>query len=369
MGRLAAAALGIVALAGAAPVASPASGAETERILNLYSWSEYFPTSMLKHFEQQTGIHVNYTVMDSNDLVETTLSAGHSGFDLVTVNASPHLARQIPKHLWQRLDKRRINTIGNADPTVMRTLRSVDPDNGYAVPWMWGTLGVMYNPDKLRAASAVPSRAIDKVFRPEVVARYRDCGVTLLDAWPDVLPMLSAWLGQPQLSADPTALRALAEAFHAIRPSLRRVSTSGYYQQLAEGESCLAVGYSGDAMIARRIAAEASNGVRIEYAYPETEVSVFIDSFAIPADAPHPQNAHAFIEFAMRPENSAEVAAHIGFATGNAAAIPLLPPEMRNNTAIYPSPEVRARLRLGHPYTPAEERAFGRAWLRMKSGH
>lgn len=350
-------------------VAGQANAGPDQKVLNVYSWAEYFPAPMLRRFESETGIHVNYTVMDSNDVMETTLSAGHSGFDLVTVNASPHLAREIPKHLWQPLDKSRIRTIGNADPSIMRTLQRVDPGNRYAIPWMWGTVGVMVNPDKIRAASSEPSRAIDKVFKPEVIARYQDCGVTVLDSWVDVLPALSAWLGHKDIAADPASLRELAAAFNAIRPYLRRISTSGYYQQLGEGESCVALGYSGDAMIARRLAADAANGVRIEYAFPEPQVGVYVDSFAIPADAPHPANAHAFIEFAMRPEVSAEVAAYIGFATGNAAAIPLLPAEVRNNAGIYPPAEVRERFSLGRAFTPTEERALGKAWLRMKSGH
>ena len=214
-----------------------------------------------------------------------------------------------------------------------------------------------------------PGRAIDMVFEPSVAAHFKDCGITILDAWVDILPMLSDWLGQPELSAEPAALNALAAAYARIRPYLRRVTTSGYYQQLADGETCVAIGYSGDAMIARRMVAEAGTPVRVDYAYPEGAVFIFIDSFAIPADAPHPDAAHRFIDFAMRPENSASVAKFIGFATGNAAALPLLEPEMRNNTAIYPPPAVRQRLRLGRPYTAAEERAFGRAWLRMKTGH
>jgi putrescine transport system substrate-binding protein len=349
--------------------AATARSAGTERVLNLMSWSEYFPAPLLRRFERETGIHVNYTTMDSNDVMETTLSAGHSGFDLVTVNASPHLAREIPKHLWQPLDKTKIRTLGNADPSVMRALRRVDPENRYAVPWMWGTVGVLYNPDLVGRIDREAVPMIDRIFRPALVDRYRDCGVLLLDSWVDVLPVLSDWLGQPDFSAEPAALAAVSRAFRAIRPSIRRVNTSGYYQQLAEGEACLALGYSGDAQIARRIAKEAGKGVRIEFAVPTGRVPIFVDSFAIPADAPHVANAHAFIEFAMRPENAAEVAAYIGFATGNVAAIALLPAEARDNAAIYPPAEVRARFTLGRAFTVAEERTFGRAWLRMKSGH
>ncbi len=346
------------------------ASAQPARVVNVYSWAEYFPASILRKFEAETGIKVNYAVMDSNDVMETTLSAGHSGFDLVTVNASPHLAREIPKRLWQKLDKSRLHNLANADPSIMKALRRVDPDNAYAIPWMWGTLGVMFNPEMVRARLPPgPTRAIDMVFNPEIVARLKDCGVTVLDSWVDVLPMLSSWLGQRELSADPGSLNALAAAYNAIRPSIRRVTTSGYYQQLAEGESCVAIGYSGDAMIARRLVAEAGGNVQVEYAYPEGTVYIFVDSFAIPADAPHPDAAHLFIDFALRPEIAAEAAAYIGFASGNAAAIPLLEPRMRDNPAIYPPPEARARFSMGRPYTPAEERAFARAWLRMKTGH
>ncbi len=358
----------VLAFAGA--VLATSARAEPSRVVNIYSWAEYFPPSILKKFEAETGIKVNYSVMDSNDVMETTLSAGHSGFDLVTVNASPHLGREIPKHLWQKLDKSRLKNLANADPSVMKALRRVDPENAYALPWMWGTLGVMYNPDLVRPRLPPgPTRAIDMVFKPDVVARFKDCGVTVLDAWVDMLPMLSAWLGQPELSADPQSLAALAAAYKAIRPSIRRVTTSGYYQQLAEGESCVAIGYSGDAMVARRLAAEAGSGVNVEYAYPEGTVGIFVDSFAIPADAPHPDAAHVFIDFAMRPEIAAEAAAYIGFASGNAAAIPLLDESMRDNPAIYPPAAVRERFSMGRPYTLDEERAFARAWLRMKTGH
>ncbi len=362
------AAAGLCALAALAVAA--VAVAEPSQVVNIYSWAEYFPEPVLRKFEAETGIKVNYSVMDNNDVMETTLSAGHSGFDLVTVNASPHLAREIPKHLWQKLDKARLKNIANADPTIMKALRRVDPQNAYAIPWMWGTLGVMYNPELVGSRMpAGQARGLDMVFRPATVARFKDCGVTVLDSWVDILPMLSTWLGQPELTAEPAALNALANAYKAVRPSIRRVTTSGYYQQLAEGESCVAIGYSGDAMVARRLVAEAGSGTKIDYAYPEGTVFIFVDSFAIPADAPHPDAAHRFIDFAMRPEIAAEAAAYIGFASGNAAAIPLLEQDMRENPAIYPPADVRARFSMGRPYTAAEERAFARAWLRMKTGH
>ncbi|MBS0374607.1 MAG: extracellular solute-binding protein [Proteobacteria bacterium] len=343
--------------------------AATDREVNIYSWAEYFPSPLLRKFEAETGIKVNYAVMDSNDVMETTLSAGHSGFDLVTVNASPHLGREIPRRLWQPLDLKRIPNRVHADPVILATLAAVDPGNRYAIPWMWGTTGILSNPALVAAAGARPGlRPGDMVFRAADAARLADCGITVLDSWVDVLPMLANWLGRPSLEADGASLAELGRAFAAIRPYLRRVTTSGYYQQLAHGELCVALGYSGDAMVARRMAAEAGRATPIHYDYPDGTVYVFVDSFAIPADAPHPEAAHRFIDFAMRPENAASVATFIGFASGNIDAIPLLDPELQRNRAVYPDAEVRSRLRLGRVYTAAEERRFGRAWLRMKAG-
>ena len=341
-----------------------------DRVLNLYSWAEYFPESVIAKFEAETGIKVNYSVFDSNDVAETTLSAGQSGFDLVTVNAVPHLGRQIPKGLWRPLDKSRLHNLVNVDAKLLEMLARVDPGNRYAIPYMWGTTGLIYNPDKIRSIMpGAPVESLAMVFRPDLVAQFKGCGVSVLDSWVDMLPTISAYLGQPELSSEPGALVAVANTFALIRPSIRRVTSSGYYDQLARGELCLAIGYSADAMVARRHATELGNGVHIEYSQPTETVQLYIDAYAIPSNARNVDAALRFIDFTLRPDIGVEIAHATGFAIANSAAVLRLEPSLRNNHIVYPPPEVRARFTLGRSYTMEQTRMFSRTWLRAKTGH
>jgi len=351
--------LGALAIACSLMACGPAGGppAADERVLNLYSWAEYFPDSVIAKFETETGIKVNYSVFDSNDVAETTLSAGQSGFDLVTVNAAPHLGRQIPKGLWRPLDLSRLHNLANVDGKLLQMLARVDPGNRYAIPYMWGTTGLIYNPDKIAAIRpGAPVTSLAMVLRP------------VLDSWVDMLPIISAYLGQPDLSAAPGALGAVANAFARIRPSLRRITSSGYYDQLARGELCLSIGYSADAMVARRHAAELGNGTRIEYSQPTERVPVYIDAYAIPASARNVDAALLFIDFTLRPDIGAEIGGTTGFAIANSAAIERLDPELRNNSIVYPPAAIRERFTLDRGYTMEETRMFSRTWLRMKTG-
>ena len=350
---------------GSADKALPAQ----DRVLNLYSWAEYFPDSVIRQFEAQTGIKVNYSVFDSNDVAETTLSAGQSGFDLVTVNASPHLGRQIPKGLWRPLDLSKLRNVGNVDTKLLEMLARVDPGNRYAIPYMWGTTGLIYLPDKIRSIMPqAPVTSLAMILRPDLAAQFKGCGISVLDSWVDMLPIISAYLGQPDLSAEPDALGAVANTFARVRPDIRRVTSSGYYDQLARGELCLSIGYSADAMVARRRAAELGNGVRIEYSQPSETVQVYIDAYAIPAAARNVDAALRFIDFTLRPDIGAEIARATGFAVANSAAVDRLDPELRNNHIVYPPPEVRKRFTLGRGYSMDETRMFSRTWLRMKTG-
>jgi putrescine transport system substrate-binding protein len=346
-----------------------AGAADRSHTLNIYAWSEYFPPALLASFEAQSGIHVNYTVLDSPEAAETILSVGSSNYDIVTMNAAPELGREIPKGFWKVLDHARIPNAKNADPKIMQLLSSVDPGNQYAIPWMWGTTGLIYNVDKIRSLMpAAPTGSLDMVFKKEVSARFAACGIGLIDSWGDIMPMVARYLGQPALSADPARLAAVAAKLKEIRPYIRRVSTSGYYQQLAEGDLCLAIGYSGDALIARRMVNESHGSIKIDYSFAREMVPFYIDSMVIPADSPNPNGASAFIDFVMRPEVSASVTRFIGFATANAAAVPLLEPAVRDNSVIYPPADVRERFELQKVYSPEEARAFNRAWLEFKSG-
>jgi len=349
--------------------ASPAFSADRSRVLNIYAWPEYFPPDVVSKFEAESGIHVNYAVLDSPEMAETILSVGNSNYDLVTMNAAPELGREIPKGFWKVLDKGRIPNARNADPKVMQLLSGVDPGNQHAIPWMWGTTGLIYNVDKIKAALPnAPLDSLDMVFKKDVAAKFTRCGIGLIDSWGDILPMVARYLGQPALSSEPAQLRAVMAKLDEVKPYIRLISTSGYYQQLAEGELCLAIGYSGDALIARRMVKESHGNIRIDYSFARQMVPFYIDSMVIPADSPNPAAALAFIDFVMRPAISASVTRFIGFATANAAAMPLLEPEVSNNTVIYPPAETRERFELQKVYSPDESRAFNRAWLEFKSG-
>ncbi len=349
--------------------AGGAAAADRARVLNLYAWAEYFPATLIAKFQAQTGIHVNYAVLDSPETAETILSVGHSNYDLVTMNASPELAREIPKGFWRKLDPARLPNLRNADPQIMQLLKAADPGNQYAVPWMWGTTGLIYNPDKIKAAMPnAPLDSLDMILKKDVAARFAGCGIAMLDSWGDVLPMVSRYLGQPRLSADKPQLDAVMAKLQEVQPYIRRISTAGYYQQLAEGDLCLALGYSGDAMVARRMVKESHGSIKLEYSFTREMVPFYIDSMVIPADSPNAAAALAFIDFVMQPEISASVTRFIGFATANAAAVPLLEPAVRDNTLIYPPPAIRRRFELQPAYTTLETRAFTRAWLLFKSG-
>jgi putrescine transport system substrate-binding protein len=346
-----------------------AAAADRAKALNIYAWSEYFPAALIAKFQTETGIHVNYAVLDSPETAETILSVGHSNYDIVTMNASPELAREIPKGFWRKLDLASVPNARNADPQIMRLLTSVDPGNQYAVPWMWGTTGLIYNSDKIHAIMPnAPLDSLDMILKKDLAAKFAGCGISMLDSWGDVLPMVSRYLRQPRLSAAQPDLDAVMAKLQEIQPYLRRISTAGYYQQLAEGELCLAIGYSGDAMVARRMVNESHGTMKIEYSFTREMVPFYIDNMVIPADSPNPAAALTFINFVMRPEISASVTRFIGFATANAAAVPLLEPAVRSNTLIYPPPAIRDRFELQRVYTPEETRAFTRAWLTFKSG-
>ncbi len=343
---------------------------ENDKVLNLYAWAEYFPGIVLQQFERETGIKVNYATLDSNDVAETTLSAGHSGFDLVTVNASPHLGRQIPKGLWLPLDRARITHWDNVDPKLLQIMRRVDPQNRYAIPYVWGTTGIIFNPSKIRAImSDAPVDSLAMFFRPDIAARFKQCGISMLDSWVDILPLMSLYLGRKELATDGKSLTDLSDTFARVRPYIRRINTPGYYEQLARGELCLSIGYSADAMAARRLAAQLRTGVELEYRQPREGIPMYIDAFAIPADARHADAALKFIDFVLRPEVAVELAQATSFAIANQAAMSRLSPELRDNPMIYPTSSARERLSLDRAFSMPETRLLSRAWLRMKTGH
>ncbi|MBI3443869.1 MAG: polyamine ABC transporter substrate-binding protein [Magnetospirillum sp.] len=352
-----------------AAFAAPALAAE-EKVLNIYNWSDYIAPDTLEKFTAQTGIKVNYDVYDSNEVLSAKLQAGKSGYDVVFPSASPFLASQIKAGIYQKLDRAKLSNYGNLDAQVMVTLgRAADPGNLYAIPYMISSTGYGYNIDKV--VKAAPGMALDgwsALFDPNQVSRLKGCGVSLLDAATEVFPAALVYLGRNGASLDSADLKAAAEAVSKVRPSIKYFHSSKFINDLANGDICMAHGYVGDLVQARNRAEEAGKGVKIKIVIPKEGAVVNIDTMVIPADAPHPDNAHRFIDFLMKPE----IIAAISNTTGYSNAIPgskhLIRKEIQNDPVIFRPDEVIAREFQVPPAEMAKERERTRLWTNVKTG-
>jgi putrescine transport system substrate-binding protein len=354
---------------GAAGALPPGAATDAEKVLNVYNWSDYIAPDVVPAFAKEYGIKVNYDVFDSNEVLETKLLAGSTGYDVVVPSAS-FLERQIKAGVFQKLDKSLLGNLKNLDPDFVRLLDPFDPGLEHAVNYFWGTDGVGYNVDKVKAL--MPTAPLDSfrmIYDPAVVRNFRDCGVTMLDAPDEIVGTVMVYLGRSPNTEKPEDLAAAEKVLMAIRPYIRYINSSKYIEDLANGETCLALGWSGDVGQAATRAREAGKGITIRYNIPKEGAIMFFDMLAIPADASHVKNAHLFINYLMRPEVAARNSSLIHYATSNAAAYALIDPVVYNDRGIYPAPETKGHLypNLSHsqPYT----RALNRMWTRFKSGH
>lgn len=349
-------------------LSSTAAFAQEEPVLNVYNWSDYIAEDTIPKFEAETGIKVNYDVFDSNELVEAKLLAGSSGYDVV-VPSGFFLERQVAAGLFLPLDKSKLPNLANMDPDVMAATAAHDPENKFAVDYMWGTTAIGYNAGKV--AERLGGQAVDTwdvVFKPELVAKLADCGVTLLDAPAEVMATALNYLGLDPNSESPDDLKKAEDLLMSIRPHVRYFNSSQYIDDLGNGEVCLSVGYSGDVFIAQAAAAEANAGVEVGYAIPKEGALKWFDLFAIPADAPHPDNAHKFIDFMMRPDIAAANTNYVYYASGNKAALEFIDDEVKSDPAIYPTPEVSAKLFNLKAHTPDYDELLTETWQRIKAG-
>jgi putrescine transport system substrate-binding protein len=380
VGRYAMWVMAAVALAGcgakhAAPpgasvsTAGPAGSTDEEKVLNVYNWSDYIAPEVVPNFEKEYGIKVHYDVFDSNEVLQTKLLAGQTGYDIVVPTAN-FLALQIKAGVFRKLDKSLLPNLKNVDPEMAKYFDSLDPGMQYSVNYFWGTSGVGYNVDKIKAA--MPDAPVDSFrmfYDPTVVKHFKDCGVTLLDAPDEVINTVFVYLGIPPNSEKPEDLAAAEKTLMAIRPYVRYINSSKYIEDLANGEICLALGWSGDVGQAALRAREAKNGNNIKYLIPKEGAVLFFDMLAIPADAPHPKNAHLFIDYLLRPEVSARNSSAVHFASSNAAAYSLIDPAIYNDRGIFPAPETTAHLAPNLPRSQPYMRLLNRMWTRVKSGH
>ena len=357
----------LVAAALALVIAAPAHA--QQRIVNVYNWSDYVEPSLLDNFTEQTGIKVRYDTFDSNDTLETKLLAGKSGYDVV-VPTGFFLERQIKAGVFQKLDKSKLPNLVNIWPEIAQRLAAYDPGNLYAVNYMWGTTGIGYNVAKAREALGGDGKidTWEVVFKPELLAKFRGCGVYLLDSADDIMPAALQYLGFDPNSHKEAELQKAADLLVKVRSSVRKFHSSEYLDALATGEACFAVGFSGDVKQAQKRAAEAKNGVEIAYAIPKEGAQLWFDNLAIPRDAKHVAEAHAFIDFLQRPEVAAKNSDFISYANGNLASQQFIDKAVLEDPNIYPDEATMSRLYTIKAYDAATQRLLNRLWTRIKTG-
>ena len=351
----------------AAAPAAPAASTE-EKVLNVYNWSDYVDPKVIEDFQSQTGIKVRYDVFDSNEVLETKLLTGNSGYDVVVPSAY-FLERQIKAGVFRKLDKTKLPNLANLDPDLMQRAAGHDPGNEYGVVYMGGTTGIGYDATKVK--KILPSAPVDSwnlIFDPAVISKLKGCGVSVLEDPTDMVATALLYLGKDPNSQSEADLKLAEDLLVAIRPYIRSISSSAYIDGLANGDICVAVGYSGDMLQARDRAVEAGKPVDIQYSIPKEGALMWFDTLAIPADAKHPDNAHLFIDYLMRPEVAAKNSDFVNYANANAKATALVNEELRNDPGIYPTPEVKARLQANLTKSAEFTRLLNRAWTRFTTG-
>jgi len=341
-----------------------------EKVVHIYNWSDYITEDALKAFTVQTGIKVVYDVYDSNETLEAKLLAGSSGYDVVFTTARPFAARQIRGGIFQKLDKSKLPNFVNLDPAIMRSLADVDAKAEYVAPYMWGTTGIGYNVAKVQAAlgTQAPIDSWSLIFNPGNAQKLAGCGISILDDEVEGLAAVMVAMGRPPQSGSKVDLDAAQAAFAKIRPHVRYFHSSRYIDDLANGEICVAMGYSGDVIQAQNRAIEAKNGIDVRYSIPKEGAVRWVDLMAMPKDAPHPGNAHLFVNYLLEPKVIAGISNYVGYANANARATSLVDASIRNNPGIYPPPATTVKLVDNTTAKPDEARARVRTWTKIKSG-
>jgi len=352
-----------------AVVASLAATLAVGEEVRVYNWSDYIDEALLEKFEQETGYELIYDVFDSNEVLETKMLAGNSGYDVVVPTAD-FLERQIAAGAFQPLDYSRLPNAKNLWDTITERAAAYDPGNAYAINYMWGTTGIGVNVDKITAilGDDAPIDSLDLVMNPANMEKLAECGVHFLDAPTDVLTAALAYLGEVPNSHDPEAIARAENVLATVRPYIRKFHSSEYINALANGDICVAIGWSGDVLQARDRAAEAENGVEIAYNAPREGAMMWFDMMAVPVDAPNPEGAHAFLNFIMDARNMADASNYVYYANGNKASQQYLFEDVIGDPAIYPDEATLENLYTTHPYPPQVQRTVTRLWTKIKSG-
>lgn len=358
----------ILVAAIAASAALGGSAIAAERVVNVFNWSDYIDAKVLDDFTRETGVKVIYDTYNSNEILDTRLLAGATGYDVVAPSAT-FLARQIKADLFQPLDKRKLPNWKNLWPEIATKLQRYDPGNQYAVDYMWYTTGIAYNTVKIKERIGdTPISSWEQVLRPENLKKFADCGVYVIDSPEDLFSISLHFLKLDPNSKNVEDIKRAEDQLFALRRYIKKFHSSEYINALANGDICLAIGWSGDSFQARSRAREAGNGIEITYVIPKEGTLISMDTLAIPKDAPHTDEAHMFINYLMRPDIAARNTAATHFANGVGASTPLIPQAILNNQAIYPNEATMARLFAVTAPDLALQKTITRAWTRIKTG-
>ncbi|WP_170351189.1 polyamine ABC transporter substrate-binding protein [Ruegeria atlantica] len=340
-----------------------------EEKVYVYNWADYIDESLLQKFTTETGVEVVYDNFDSNDLLETKMLAGKSGYDVVFPSGT-FLQRQIEAGVFQPLDKVQLPNSVNLWDAIEQRTATFDPENSYSVNYMWGSTGIAVNVEKVREALGddIPLDSMELLFNPEYVSKLSDCGVNFLDAPSELIPAALTYIGEDPNTRDLDVIAKAEPVLNAVRPYVRKFNSTGYISDLATGEVCVSMAWSGDGLQARSRAAESGNGIVIEYSAFREGSGMWFDQIAIPADAPHPELAHKFINFLMEPENAAAISNYVWYANGNLASQEFLNEAILNDPGLYPSEEGMKNLYMKMPWDAEMQRFVTRMWTRVKSG-
>jgi len=350
--------------------APPALAQSDEKILNLYNWSAYIADDTVANFEKETGIKVRYDTFDSSEILHAKLVAGRTGYDIV-MSSSGWARMQADAGLLQPLNKALLPNLKNLDPQITGKIAQVDPGNRYTLSWLWGFTTVGINVDKVKAAlgsTPMPDNAWDLLFKPEYVSKLKSCGVSYLDSASEVLPAVLHYLGLPLSTNKPEHFAAAAAVLKSVRPYVTLFSSAGYTDDLANGALCVSMGWSGDINSARMRAIESKTGQNIEALVPKIGGVLFFDTMVIPADAPHAENAHKFMNYILRGEVHAAQTNKLMYANANLEARKFLKPEIANSRSVFPSQADIDRMGVQGAVTNETRRMMAKAYTAFKTG-
>ncbi len=342
--------------------------ASAQEVVNIYNWTDYIAETTLADFQRDTGIKPTYDVFDSNETLEGKLLAGRTGYDVV-VPSNHFLGRQIKAGAFRELDRSQLPNWKNLNPDLMKRLQANDPGNQYAVPYLWGTNGIGYNVDKIKQVLGVDS--IDSwamLFEPENLKKLQACGVAFMDSADEVLPAMLNYQGLNPNSTTIADYKKAEAKLLTLRPYISYFHSSKYVSDLANGNVCIAFGYSGDVYQAINRANEAGNGVKVAYVVPKEGGNLWFDMLTIPADAKNPEQAHAFINYLLKPDVITQISEYVGYANANDQATALMDEEVTRNPSIYPPESVQAKLYVSTELPPDVMRWMNRSWSKLKSG-